>query len=217
MSWGCALIDVVEQPAGDGEDYVPLVLETDRGDVECRYFPAQGSTRAVAFVGGAGGGWDSPARNLYPRLARRLRAEGIPTLRLRFRDPRSLENAVFDLLAGMTFLREEGVSRFGLVGHSFGGAVVIQAAALSQSAFAVVTLATQSFGAHPVQSLAPGAATLLIHGTHDEVLPASCSRSVYFLAHEPRRLLLLDRARHGLDEAAADVEAATHDWLVAHL
>src|SRR5437868_2510401 len=75
-------------------------------------------------------GWDTPAHGLYPRLCRELRPLGLASLRVRFRDPTCLPAAVLDVLAAAAFLAGEGVTAVGLVGHSFGGAVVIRAAAL---------------------------------------------------------------------------------------
>jgi len=37
-------------------------LPTSRGDVELRHYPAAGSPRAALFVGGVGGGFDTPGR-----------------------------------------------------------------------------------------------------------------------------------------------------------
>lgn len=47
--------------------------------------------------------------------------------RVRFRNPRVLEEAVFDVEEGLRYLESLGVRAFGVVGHSFGGAVALQA------------------------------------------------------------------------------------------
>ena len=91
--------------------------------------------------------------------------------------PNYLENCVLDTLTGAEFLASEGVDRVGLVGHSFGGAVVISAAALSERVRAVVAMSTQTYGTGLAADVAPRP-MLLIHGTADEVLPAACSESV---------------------------------------
>jgi hypothetical protein len=171
----------------------------------------------VAFVGGVGGGFDSPARDLYGRLSEALPLEGIAALRLRFREPTQLEESTADLSAGIAELSRRRKTRIGLVGHSFGGAVVIRAAANARGVRAVVTLATQSYGAGPAAELGPRCALLLIHGRCDTVLPAEVSRMVFDLAAEPKRLVLLAGAGHGLDEAAPEVERLVRDWLTAHL
>jgi pimeloyl-ACP methyl ester carboxylesterase len=203
--------DVRLEDERDG--YVPLAFLTSRGDVECRYYPVADPRRAVIWVGGAGGGFDSPARDLYPRLARALQAEGIASLRVRFRQPTQLEEAVLDVLAGLGWLQNEGVETLALVGHSLGGAVVIQAATAGEAVRGVATLATQSYGADAVIELPRECALLLLHGKADAVLPPQSSEFVFQMAHEPRRLVLYDDAGHGLDEAASEVEALLRAWL----
>ena len=77
----------------------------------------------------------------------------------------------------------------------------------------VVTLATQAYGAEPAAELGPRASLLLVHGTADEVLPAECSRWLHGIAAEPKRLVLYEQARHGLDEVAAEIRALVRDWI----
>jgi hypothetical protein len=50
---------------------------------------------------------------------------------VRFRHPTRLEESILDVLAGINYLQSEGMKVIALTGHSFGGAVVIQAAAIS--------------------------------------------------------------------------------------
>jgi alpha-beta hydrolase superfamily lysophospholipase len=66
---------------------------------------------------------------LYLRLFSSLARIGIDGLRVRYRHPTDLLECVFDTLAGVAFLKEKCRTKaIRLVGHSFGGAVVIQAA-----------------------------------------------------------------------------------------
>jgi pimeloyl-ACP methyl ester carboxylesterase len=212
---GAAVTGVASRRAGAASG--TLFLDTARGAVEMRYAEAPGD-RAVCFVGGVGGGFDSPARDLYGRLADSLPEEGIATLRVRFRQPTQLEESVAaDLSAGLAELERWTKRRMGFVGHSFGGAVVIRAAAAAERVRAVVTLATQSYGAGLAAELGPRCALLLIHGTRDTVLPSDASRLVFDLAEEPKRLVILPGAGHGLDEAAPEVERLVRDWLQARL
>lgn len=199
------------------EPYQPVRLVTDRGDVACRFYEALGARRGAVWVGGAGGGWDTPARDLYPRLCQELLSEGIASLRVRFRNPRVLDEAVHDVQAGLAFLRGKGADTLALVGHSFGGAVVIQAAEADVAVRTVVALATQSYGAEPAARLGPRCSVLLIHGTADEVLSAGCSRHVYHIAQDPRRLILYPGAGHVLDEAADEVHQVVRDWILSAL
>lgn len=204
-------------PQDDG--YEPLALATGRGPVDVRYYRVAGARSGAIFVGGVGGGWDTPALGcLYPSLARALAEDQrIAALRVRYRHPTVLEEAAFDVRAGVTFLEREGIDQVALVGHSFGGAVVLRAATASDVVATVVALSTQSYGAHAVRTLPPGCSLLLAHGTEDEVLPPRCSEWVYALAHEPKRLVLLEGATHGLDEAAEDVRRLVRDWIVEEL
>ena len=205
------------ETAAPEEGYVPVTLNTSRGPVAGRYYAAAGSRCGVVWVGGIGGGWDTPAAGLYPRLARELASAGIASVRVRFRDPTDLDEAVLDVLAGLEYLRTQGIADAGLVGHSFGGAVVIQAAAASPVARTVVTLATQSYGTDPVRGLGPRCSILLMHGTDDEVLAPGNSERVYRLAREPKRLVLLQGASHVLDEAAEAVQRGAREWLLQQL
>jgi pimeloyl-ACP methyl ester carboxylesterase len=210
--------------------YEPVVLITDQGDIETHYYPPARAfcdrpaadvpppVPGAIFVGGVGGGFDTPVRGwLYPRLSRELAAEGVACLRVRFRHPGDLEQCVLDVLAALAFLDEEGVGPVALVGHSFGGAVVIRAALLSPAVVACVALSTQSYGAEGLEHLGPRSSVLLAHGEDDEVLPAVLSRELYAIASEPKRLLLKEGVRHGLDEWADELPQLLHDWIAAEL
>ena len=118
-------------------------------------------------------------------------------------------------------MEKQGIESVGLVGHSFGGAVVIQAAttttASSDRVRTVVALSTQSYGAEGVYRLKQGSSVLLIHGSDDKILPPYCSSYVYNLANDPKEIIFYRGATHGLDEAAEHVHQMVHDWLVKHL
>lgn len=205
---------------GTAEGYAPLTLQTSRGDITCRSYGvagAGGARSAAIFVGGVGGGFDSPALDLYGRLSRELPGEGIAALRIAYRHPIDLSECVLDVLAGLGYLAGEGVARFALVGHSLGGAVVIEAGTASDAVRQVVTLATQSYGADVVGDLPEDCGILLIHGTADAILPAACSEFIAQLAHPPRRLVLLEGAGHVLDEAADEVYREVHTALTTSL
>lgn len=209
-------------PAGDQNHaakraYEAVSLPTSRGEVACRYYSLPVPRRAVVWVGGAGGGWDTPAHDLYPYLSEDLLVEGIASLRLRFRHSTLLDEAVFDVLAGLAFLTEQGVQRTAVVGHSFGGAVVIRAAARSPAVRTVVALATQAYGAERVRDLPDDCSILLAHGERDTVLPPYSSEYVHALAHEPKRLVLYEVGGHGLHEVAEDVHRLVREWLVEKL
>lgn len=210
----------------DKYPYELVKLDTERGEVVCRNYYYSSNTRypapsvAVVYVTGVGGGWGTPAIGLYPRLCCSLARIGIDGLRVRYRYPTDLLESVFDTLAGVAFLKEECRTKaIGLVGHSFGGAVVIQAAVqASDIVSTIVTLATQSYGAaHEVSKLKQGTSALVIHGSDDKVLPAYCSEQVYQKAHEPKQIVLYKGAGHGLEEVSEEIYELVYDWLVNKL
>ena len=202
---------------GDGEGYERITLATARGEVECRLYRSPDARAAVIWVGGVGGGFDTPARGLYPRLAETLARAGIASLRVRFRHPTLLDEAVLDVVAGARELEARGIERLALVGHSFGGAVVVRAGALLASVRTVVTLATQSYGADGAGDLAPRSSLLLVHGEADVVLAPFSSVYVHGRARGRKRLVLYEGAGHGLDEVAEEVEALVREWILAEL
>ncbi|WP_414551649.1 alpha/beta hydrolase [Anabaena sp. CCY 0017] len=214
-SFEMRLQDVVVEP--QEETYYPVKLVTRRGSTYGRYYPVENAEKAVIWVGGAGGGWDTPARGLYPRLCEDLRSEAIASLRIRYRYPTHFADSVLDVLTGLTYLRDEGIKYLALVGHSFGGAVVIQAATQSPHVYTVVALATQTGGANAVAELATRCSLLLLHGMVDQVLPPSCSQQVYQQALQPKHIILYPDANHGLDEVADEVYHVVRDWIIQHL
>ena len=207
----------------DKYQYELVKVDTERGEIVCRYYSSnthRSASVAVVYVTGVGGGWGTPAIGLYRRLCCSLARIGIDGLHVRYRYPTDLLESVFDTLAGVAFLKEARRTKaIGLVGHSFGGAVVIRAAVqASDIVSTIVTLATQSYGAaHEVSKLKRGTSALMIHGSDDKVLPAYCSEQVYQKAHEPKQIVLCKGAGHGLDEVSEEVYELVYDWLVNSL
>lgn len=196
--------------------YLSIEMRSEVGKTEARYYEAPGSTKAVIWVGGIGGGFDTPAKKLYPRLSEELVSKGISSLRVRFRNPTDLTTSVEDVLVGIEYLQLRGVNSIALVGHSFGGAVVITAGALSPLVKTVITMSTQSYGADRAPQLAPRP-LLLIHGARDPVLPPSSSEHVYAMARQPKELIVLEEAKHKLDEVSDKVMDTVRSWLLANL
>jgi alpha-beta hydrolase superfamily lysophospholipase len=184
--------------------------------VRARLWEAAQARAGVVMVGGVGGGFDTPAQGLYPRLGRHLSSHGVVALQVAFRLPGELGEAVLDAGAGVRFLSRLGCDRVALVGHSFGGAVAIRAGVALPEVVAVVTLATQSYGTDRVRDLA-GRPVLLVHGVEDDLLPADCSAQVFDRSGEPKELRLIPGAGHGLDEAADEVYRIVHGFLAQHL
>ncbi len=195
-----------------------VTLETTAGFIATRYHPANGhaaATEGVVWVGGAGGGLDGPARGLYPAMCIQLQERGISGLRLHYRFLNDLPECVLDTLLGVAFLEAQGVQRTAIVGHSFGGAVVISAGALSPKVQAVVAMSTQTYGTDLAPQLAPRP-LLLVHGSNDRVLPDACSRQVFAMAHEPKQLEIFPGAGHGLDECREELIDLLLGWIPSY-
>lgn len=203
----------------DSECWSPTFV-TNRGNIPARYHPVPEIQKpvlgGVVWVGGARGGLDGPARGLYPEACRRLQQKRVAGLRLHYRHPNDFEECVTDTLLGMEFLLEEGFQRLVLVGHSFGGAVVIDAAAMSKHTKAVVSISTQTYGTERAPDVSPRP-LLLIHGSDDEILPCSCSKEVFERARHPKQLVLFPGARHGLDEVRERLLDLLVEWIPEQL
>jgi alpha/beta superfamily hydrolase len=196
-----------------------IYIRTERGPIACLYHPGPRGGGAVIWVGGTDGGFSGPANAIYATLAEDLLEDGVGSLRLDFRRrdvPGDVEEGSYDVLAGIAFLKQECVGRIGLVGHSFGGAVVIAAAARSREVSAVVTLSTQTAGTGLTPQVSPRP-LLLVHGELDRRLPPQCSRYVYSLAREPKELIILPGAKHSLRQRRQELRELLRQWLKANL
>jgi esterase/lipase len=189
-----------------------LDIHTNAGVINCRMHTAQGAETGIVWVFGSAGGLDGPAGGLFVRLARILQPQGWTSLRLDYRAPGHLMSCVLDALAGMHVLEQMGIQRIVLVGHSFGGAVMISAGAASAATSGVVAMSSQNAGTGAVDKLSPKP-LLLMHGTEDEVVPPSSSQEIYKKAVEPKKLLLYPGCKHGLDECREQVDADLLDWI----
>jgi fermentation-respiration switch protein FrsA (DUF1100 family) len=204
------LLRATAEAAGDGAERV--VLSTDAGEIVARRHAARTGDAAVLWVFGAGGGLGGPAGGVYERLGRQLADEGVTSLQLDYRQPAALVPCVLDVLVGVRFLVETGRPRVVLVGHSFGGAVVITAGAASAAVVGVAAMSSQSRGTRAAAALAPRP-LLLVHGTEDEILPDATSRDIFTRAREPKRLVLYPGCGHGLDACRDALDRDLLAWL----
>ncbi len=183
----------------------------------CHYYPVYAARLVIIRVEASEETGIRSARWLYPRLCTDLVTEDIASLRVRFRDPHDLSEAVYVVVVSCAYLREKGIDTIALVGHSLDGAVVIQAAAALPTVRTVVVLTTQCYGAEPASTLGPRCSILLIHGAADTVPPAYSSQCVHEITQEPERLIPFSEASHELHEVADDVYATLHQWLITQL
>jgi acetyl esterase/lipase len=170
-----------------------------------------GNERVVVMCGGAMGGLLGPGNGLFHALGETFAAEGIGTIRVGYRRPNDLPACVLDLAAATDLAHRNGGRRFVLVGHSFGGAVAVNAGiALRAMTAGVVTLSTQSAGCESAGALQRP--LLLLHGDRDELLPVMASQAVRALAGSGE-LEVLPGAGHLLTEAADHLRDRLHRWI----
>lgn len=198
------------EPASDATGRLRLI--TDAGTIYARFHPAAAGEAAVLWVFGDGGGLGGPAGGVYARLGAQLAPRGVASLELDYRRPGSLPECVADALVGLAWLERQGRSRLILVGHSFGGAVVINAAARHGATAGVVAMSSQTAGTGLVAELSP-TPLLLIHGKADEVLPDRCSYDLYARAGHPKMLIVYPRCGHGLDECRDALDRDLTRWI----
>lgn len=204
--------EVLDTPLHEGDTGDGLVLRTSRGDIPAIIHRASGSQQAVVWVGGARGGYNGPARGLYPRMAEEFVGHDITSLRLNYRKPNEFPECMLDVLAGITFLEKSGYGPVVLVGHSFGGAVVIATGAASRHVSGVVSLSPQTYGAQMAGLLSPKP-LLIVHGKSDTRLPYTCSLEIHSWAREPKKLVLYDGAEHRLEECSQKLDSLLRDWI----
>ena len=195
------LHDVRTGPPHEGERGESVMLLTDRGNTPAILHASPEAQHAVLWVCGARGGFGGPGQGTYARLAEGLRHKQIASLRMSYRYPNVLHECILDVLAGVTYLRHRGAAPVVLVGHSFGGAVVIAAGVVHPHVAGVVALAPQTYGAQMAGQLAPRP-LLVVHGKADTRLPYACGVQIDHWAQEPKQLVLYEGAEHRLDECA---------------
>jgi alpha/beta superfamily hydrolase len=189
-----------------------LTIDTTRGPIPTIFHPAAQPDRAALCVSGAIGGVDGPSK-LYPRLGLELPKAGIAIARIDYRAPNEFGECMLDAMAGLSFLRGMRYQRSALIGHSFGGAVAINAGTLSPLVTTVIALSSQLAGAHVVAELAPRS-LLLVHGTADAILPHQSSEAIYERAREPKSLKLFSDADHSFSEFGDELYNTVSDWLI---
>jgi len=189
-----------------------VTIVTTRGPIPVVLHAAPEKGRAALCVSGAIGGFDGPAM-LYPRLGLTMPREQITVARINYRAPNEFGECLVDAMAALTFLGGIGHQRVALIGHSFGGAVAINAGTLSPLVTTVIALSSQLAGAHVAGELAPKP-LLLIHGNADAILSHESSQALYDRAGEPKTLKILPGVGHRLSEAADEVFDLVRDWLL---
>ncbi|CAJ35183.1 alpha/beta hydrolase [Methanocella arvoryzae] len=195
----------------------PLQFEVKNRDgyVRCEFYEG-GSDKGVIYMHGVGGGTHGPS-DIYHPLAEDLQKSGISSLLINCRYDSALDECISDLLACIEYMDQElHIDKIGLIGWSFGGAVVISAAALDQRVRTVVTVASQSYGTDGVADIAPRP-VLLIHGTGDKTLTYRCSVDIARRAGEPKKLVLFENADHGISQNRKEMYDLIRNWFLENL
>ncbi|MGA2410395.1 MAG: alpha/beta hydrolase [Candidatus Binataceae bacterium] len=192
-----------------------IAIQTTRGVIPMLLHSADDKARGVVCISGAIGGFDGPAK-LYPRLGLMMPRHGISIARINYRLPNDFNECLLDTMAAVTFMKGLGRQRTAVIGHSFGGAVAINAGTLSPTVTTVIALSSQLAGAHVVGDLAPRP-LLLAHGTADDILPHRSSELIYEKAGEPRELMLFEDADHRFSGRGDELFALVSEWLRRHL
>ena len=213
---GMRIEQVLVGPPHEGDAGEGLVIRTTRGDLPAILHAAPDAGRAVIWVCGARGGFGGPASGLYAELSEEFTGLGITSLRLDYRYPNEIQECAMDLLAGINFLRAMEYGPVVVVGHSFGGAVVIAGAAFSDHVAGVVSLSPQTYGAQGAGMLSP-TPLLVVHGKADTRLPFSCAVAIHDWAKEPRELVLYEGAEHRLDECRDELRDLLRRWIPERL
>lgn len=133
-------------------------------------------------------------------------------MQMDYRYPARNKYCVIDVLTAMDFLQKGlAVSRFVLVGWSFGGAPVMTVGGQDDRVVGCVAVASQSAETEGVASVgAKRSPLLLLHGTADRVLSSSCSER---LLEEYKRTVREDQG--GLKLFEGDDHALTGNLLEA--
>lgn len=141
----------------------------------------QSSTAAI-LLSGAGGGVVGPS-SIYLSIADKLASlrQGLPVLRMDYRVPARNKYCVPDVLAAMDYLQtHHQISRFVLVGWSFGGAPVFTVGGQDERVVGCATVASQTAETEGVRAVGRrGVPLLLLHGTGDKTLSPQCSKMLY--------------------------------------
>jgi hypothetical protein len=130
-------------------DAWPITLQTNRGDILTRYYPppivcAANIRGAVLWLGGEQSGFEGREGELFSLACQRLQPLGVGGLKLAYRFPGAVDEAVHDSGIAIEFLLREGLQRIILVGQEFGATVAIRTAIRSPAVKGVVVLSPRA-------------------------------------------------------------------------
>jgi pimeloyl-ACP methyl ester carboxylesterase len=197
-------------------ELVHIEVYTLRGLLTLLWHGARDARHVVVTCGGGMGSTLGPAHGVYHWLGTELAPLGIATIRVGYRKPNDLSRCMHDVTAACDLASRSGGRRFVVIGHSFGGAVAVQAGVvLGEHCAGVVTLSTQSAGCECAAELG-ATPLLLLHGTADTILPPETSNVVQMLAGHGE-VVLLPGDNHLLTERADEVRDRVCAFVVEQL
>lgn len=133
---------------------------------------------AAILLSGASGGVVGPS-SIYLSIADKIASlkKGIPVMRLDYRYPARNGYCCRDVVKAMDYLQNGyGISRFVLVGWSFGGAPVFTLGGRDERIVGCATVASQTADTDGIDGVATSnKPVLLLHGTGDGTLSPRCS------------------------------------------
>jgi len=194
---------------------VRFQIKNRDGYVKCEFYNG-GSYKGIIYMHGVGGGTHGPG-NIYHPLAEKLLKFEISSLLIDCRYDSDLDECISDVLACIDYLgKHYKIDTIGLTGWSFGGAVVISAAAWDRRVKTVITVASQSYGTGDVDRISPRP-ILLIHGTADRTLSFECSVDIAKRAREPKKVVLFEDADHGISQDRDELFRLVREWFLKYL
>ncbi|KAG9824078.1 alpha/beta-hydrolase, partial [Aureobasidium melanogenum] len=166
---------------------------------------------AAILLSGAGGGVVGPS-SIYLSMADKLASlqHGLPVLRMDYRFPARNKFCVPDVLAAMDYLKAQyNVSRFVLVGWSFGGAPVFTVGGQDARVVGCATVASQTAETEGIRAVGRrGVPVLLLHGTGDRTLSPQCSERLYDMygSRGHRKVHYFEGDDHALTRNSSEAE-----------
>jgi predicted esterase len=196
-------------PTDHENPFVSVSLPTKEGMVHARHYVVPQSRSAVVLVGNSTQGFDSPAGNLYPRLAEALKRVGITTVQVALCNAESLDENVHDVRRVIHYLCGLGSKTLLIAGYGRGAAAVLHSVKEEPCVRGVIAIATSG----PGDLKPPSCSLLVIHGTKSPGDRVRASVELYNEAADPKELHLVDTAGDTLDETPEEVYRIVLDWI----
>lgn len=114
-------------PTANDKPFVSVSLPTEKGMVHARHYVVVECRYAVVLVGDGNATFESPADNLYGRLAESLKQDGITALQVALCRPEDEPLSSHDVRTGIHYLCSLGSKTVILVGFGRGATAVLGA------------------------------------------------------------------------------------------